>query len=136
MIRDAQLARRLWSSLEPVHAVTYFHQNPSQRSPTPATRDSGWVTSPARRADGSVGPEIVFATFYNFSMAHIRRALPDGWTFAPPSAALEVRREGSVAALQRAFAHRELAESVATAAMLARAGGRVRADGRPHLVRG
>jgi hypothetical protein len=70
---------------------------------------------------GRVGPEIVFATFYNFSMAEVRRALPEGWTFAPPSAALEARQEGSVAALQRAFAHRKLAESVATAARLGRA---------------
>ena len=34
---------------------------------------------------GRVGPEIVFATFYNFSMAHVRRAIPDAWTFAPPA---------------------------------------------------
>jgi hypothetical protein len=69
---------------------------------------------------GRVGPEIVFATFYNFSMAHVRRAIPDSWTFAPPSAALAARRQGSVAALQRAFADRQLAESIETAAMLAR----------------
>ena len=61
----------------------------------------------------------MFATFYNFSMAHVRRAIPDAWMFAPPSAALEARQEGSVAALRRAFAGRELA--VETAAMLARA---------------
>jgi hypothetical protein len=70
---------------------------------------------------GRVGPEIVFATFYNFSMAHVRRAIPDGWTFAPPTAALEARQEGSAAALQRAFAAPELAEAVETAARLARA---------------
>jgi hypothetical protein len=69
---------------------------------------------------GPVGPEIVFATFYNFSMAHVRRAVPDAWTFAPPRAALEARQDGSVAVLQRAFADGELAESVGTAAMLAR----------------
>jgi hypothetical protein len=69
---------------------------------------------------GRVGPEIVFATFYNFSMTHVRRALPDAWTFAPPSAALEARLVGSVAALRRGFADRELAEAVETAAMLAR----------------
>ena len=30
MTRDAQLARRLWSRLEPIHAVTYF--SPEARS--------------------------------------------------------------------------------------------------------
>jgi len=122
MIRDAQLARRLWSRLEPIHAVTYFSPEPLA-----ALANTGykgfWMGYFAGRAApmGRVGPEIVFATFYNFSMAHIRRAIPDAWTFAPPGAALESRQEGSVAALQRASADRELAESVETAAMLARA---------------
>ncbi len=128
MIRNAQLARRLWSCLEPIHAVTYFSPEPLA-----ALADTGykgfWMGYFAGRAApmGRVGPEIVFAAFYNFSMAHVRRAIPDSWTFAPPSAALEARREGSVAALQRAFADRELAESVATAAML----GRVAAESAP-----
>ena len=85
---------------------------------------------------GRVGPEIVFATFYNFSMAHVRRAIPDAWTFAPPSAALEARQEGSVAALKRAFADRELAEAVGDSSDVGPRSGRVRADGRLHLVRG
>jgi hypothetical protein len=122
MTRDAQLARRLWSCLEPIHAVAYF-------SPEPLTAlaETGykgfWMGYFAGRAApmGRVGPEIVFATFYNFSMAHVRRAIPDAWTFAPPSAALEARQHGSVAALLRAFADRELAETVESAATLARA---------------
>jgi hypothetical protein len=122
MIRDAQLARRLWSRLEPIHAVTYFSPEPLA-----ALADAGykgfWMGYFAGRAApmGRVGPEIVFAAFYNFSLAHVRRALPDAWAFAPPSAALQARQEGSVAALQRAFAGRELAEPAQTAAMLARA---------------
>jgi hypothetical protein len=121
MIPDAQLARRLWSGLEPIHAVTYFSPEPLA-----ALADAGykgfWMGYFAGRAApmGRVGAEMVFATFYNFSMEHVRRAIPDAWTFAPPSAALEARQEGSVAALQRAFADRDLAESVETAAMLAR----------------
>jgi hypothetical protein len=122
MIRDAQLARRLWSCLEPIHAVTYFSPEPLA-----ALAEAGykgfWMGYFAGRAApmGPVGPEIVFATFYNFSMAHVRRAIPDAWTFAPPGAAVAARQAGSVAALQRAFADRRLAVSVATAATLARA---------------
>ena len=48
MIRDAQLARRLWSRLEPIHAVTYFSPEArSLRLPKLGTRGSGWVTSRA-----------------------------------------------------------------------------------------
>jgi len=121
MIRDAQAARRLWSRLEPIHAVTYFA--PEARA---ALADAGykgfWMGYFAGRAApmGPVGPEAVLAAFYNFSMAHISRAIPDAWTFAPPSAALEARQQGSVMALQRAFAGRELTEAVETAALLAR----------------
>jgi hypothetical protein len=121
MIRDARVARRLWSCVEPIHAVTYFSPEPLA-----TLTDTGykgfWMGYFAGRAApmGAVGPEIVFATFYNFSMAHVRRAIPDAWGFAPPRAALAARQKGSVAALQRAFANRGLGESLETAAMLAR----------------
>lgn len=121
MIRGAQVARRLWSRLEPIHAVTYFA--PEARA---ALADAGykgfWMGYFAGRAApmGPIGPEVVLATFYNFSMAHISRAIPDAWTFASPSAALAARQQGSVAALQRAFTGSELTEAVETAALLAR----------------
>jgi hypothetical protein len=119
--RDAQFARRLWSRLEPIHAVTYF--SPEART---ALADAGyrgfWMGYFAGRAApmGPVGPGVVLATFYNFSMEHVSRAIPDAWAFAPPSSAFEARQQGSVAALQRAFAHRDLGEAVCTAAALAR----------------
>lgn len=121
MIRDAQVARRLWSRLEPIHAVTYF--SPEARA---ALADAGykgfWMGYFAGRAApmGRVGPEVVLATFYNFSKAHVSRAIPDAWTLAPPSAALEARQQGSVTALQRAYAGSGLTEAVETAALLAR----------------
>jgi hypothetical protein len=122
MTGDTHLARRLWSRLEPIHAVTYF--SPQART---ALADAGykgfWMGYFAGRAAplGPVGPEVVFATFYNFSIAHVSRAIPDAWTFAPPPAALEARQEGSVAALRRAFAHGNLTEEVKTASVLMRA---------------
>jgi hypothetical protein len=122
MIRDAQLARRLWSRLEPIHAVTYFSREPLDALTT-AGYKGFWMGYFAGRAApmGPVGPEIVFATFYNFSMAQVERAVPDAWTFAPPHAALAARQEGSVAALRRAIADIEVGESLETAATLARA---------------
>ena len=121
MIRDAELARRLWSRLEPIHVVTYF--SPEARAALSGAGYKGfWMGYFAGRAApmGPVGAEIVFATFYNFSIAHVQRAIPDAWTFAPPSAALQARERGSTAALRRAFADSDLAEAVQTAAVLAR----------------
>jgi hypothetical protein len=122
VIRDAQTARRLWSRLEPIHVVTYFA--PESRAALSGTGYKGfWMGYFAGRAApmGPVGAEVVLATFYNFSISHVRRAVPDAWTFAPPDAALEARQRGATAALQRAFAGQDLAAAVETAAALARA---------------
>jgi len=122
MTREATLARRLWPGLEVIHVVTYF--SPEARSALSEAGYKGfWMGYFAGRAApiGAVGPEIVFATFYNFSIGHIGRAIPDAWSFAAPSAALEARQRGSAAALERAFAPSDLARDVETAAVLARA---------------
>ena len=122
VIRDAQTARRLWSRVEPIHDVTYF--SPEARAALSGAGYKGfWMGYFAGRAApmGPVGPEVVFAAFYNFSISHVRRALPDAWTFAPPTAALQAREHGAVAALRRAFAGDDLAEAVQTAAVLGRA---------------
>jgi hypothetical protein len=122
MIRDAQLARSLWSRLEPIHAVTYFSPEPLEALAT-AGYKGFWMGYFAGRAApiGPVGPEVVVAAFYNFSMAHVSRAIPDAWKFAPPHAALAARQEGSVAALRRALADSDPGEVLETAATLARA---------------
>jgi hypothetical protein len=121
VIRDAELARLLWSRVEPIHAVTYF--SPEARAALSGAGYKGfWMGYFAGRAApmGPVGAEIVFATFYNFSISHVSRAIPDAWSLAPPSVALEARQRGAEAALQRAFGRNDLAEAVETAAVLAR----------------
>jgi hypothetical protein len=122
VIRDAQTARRLWSRVESIHGVTYF--SPEARAALSGAGYKGfWMGYFAGRAApmGPVGPEVVLATFYNFSMSHVSRAIPDAWMFAPPTAALEARERGAVAALRRAFAADDLTEIVQTAVVLARA---------------
>jgi hypothetical protein len=119
--RDADLARRLWSLFEPIHAVTYFSPEPLA-----ALADAGykgfWMGYFAGRAAplGPVGPNVVFATFYNFSIRHVGRAIPDAWTLASPGVALQARQQGAVAALQRAFADKNLTDTVENAGTLAR----------------
>lgn len=122
MIRNASLARKLWSRLEPIHAVTYFSPEPVS-----ALADAGykgfWMGYFAGRAAplGPVGPDVVFATFYNFALTHVARAIPDAWAFAPPGEALRARLAGSVAALRRAFEPSDLDTTVRKAAELASA---------------
>ncbi|MDO7869309.1 SCO6745 family protein [Nocardioides jiangxiensis] len=95
-------ARRLWQLLEPVHAVTYFSPEPLAAL-TAAGYRGFWMGYFAGRAAplGPVGPDVVLPLFHNFAPAHVARALPDAWSFAPPEHALSARLEGSVAALRR-----------------------------------
>jgi hypothetical protein len=61
---------------------------------------------------------VVHALFYNFGWERVARALPAAWGFAPPSAALGARVEGSVAALRRALGDDADAPAVTRAAEL------------------
>jgi hypothetical protein len=114
-------ARALWQLLEPIHAVTYFSPEPLE-----ALRAAGyrgfWMGYFAGRAAplGAASAELVRATFHNFTAAHVARAIPDAWRFAPPEAALAARAAGSVAALRRHLGEQGAASArVAVAADLA-----------------
>lgn len=106
--------------LEPIHAVTYFSPEPLA-----ALRAQGyrgfWMGYFAGRAAplGDASAEVVQALFYNFTLDHVARALPDAWSFAPPSAALSARLDGSVAALERLLGGLRSGDDVARAADLA-----------------
>jgi hypothetical protein len=111
--RSYLLARRLWTLIEPIHIVTYFSVEPLSTLAN-AGYKGFWMGYFAGRAAplGPVGADLVFSTFYNFSFQHVSRAIPDAWSFAPPSAALEARQRGSVEALQRAFAELEIGDDL------------------------
>jgi len=97
---DAGMARRMWRLFEPIHALTYFA--PESTEALKATGLRGyWMSYFAGRASpmGAVDAPIVEATFFNFAPWLVRRALPDAWTFATPSAVLEARWRGIAAAL-------------------------------------
>ena len=118
------MARNVWRRLEPLHAVTYF-----AAEPLAALADAGyrgfWMGYFAGRAAplGPVGPDVVGALFYNFAPSRVARALPDAWAIAPPAAALDARRTGSVAALRRALGPDADGPAVEEAAALAAARG-------------
>jgi hypothetical protein len=96
-------ARRLWTTVEPLHDVIYF---------APGIRDSGkaiglrgyWMTYFAYRAAplGPVGPGPVIATFAGFKPSMVAKALPDAWSRAAPEVCLDARLAAAVAALRSA----------------------------------
>ncbi|RMI34398.1 hypothetical protein EBN03_05910 [Nocardia stercoris] len=101
----------MWRVLEPLHSVTYF-----EPGCIAANKDAGlrgyWMGYFAARSAplGAAGPELVTATFFNFSPAMVARALPDAWGFADPDTVLEVRQRAAAAAL------RAMAPEIAAAA--------------------
>lgn len=121
MSKPPNVVRQLWYAAEPIHVVTYF----SEEGRT-ALADAGykgfWMGYIAGRAAplGEASPQLVAATFYNFSLAHISRAIPDAWSFAPPGAAIEARQRGAADALRRAFKQSDIDLDVRNVAALAR----------------
>lgn len=94
-------ARRLWTTVEPLHDVIYFW---------PGIRDSGkaiglrgyWMTYFAFRAAplGAVGAGPVIATFAGFEPSMVAKALPDAWTRATPAQCLDARLEAATVGLR------------------------------------
>jgi hypothetical protein len=127
-------ARRLWSLLEPLHAVTYFTVEARTAADAVGLRGF-WMAYAAQRAAplGAVGPEVAHAAFHGFHRLRIERALPDAWDLADPARCLTARSVGAGAALHRLLgeeaAHRpeiaEAAELAGAAADAADTEGRV-----------
>ncbi len=117
---EAGSARRLWTVLEPVHAVTYFSQECAERY-TALGLKGFWMGYFASRSApfGEASAELATATFFNFRPSMAERALPDAWTFASPGAVLEARLDGSLATLRSSLGAAGEAAGVEEAAGLA-----------------
>jgi hypothetical protein len=101
----AQVARRIWTLVEPVHAVTYF--SPEARSAFESAGLRGfWRGYFAGRSAplGRVDAAPVIASFFNFAPSMVKRALPAVWDLVSPQQALAAREAGAVAALGRLLA--------------------------------
>jgi hypothetical protein len=90
----------MWRALEPLHAVTYFA--PPSLDALRATGLRGfWMAYFAARSApmGAAPASVVEATFFNFAPWLVRRAIPDAWSFATPTAVLDARWAGVSATL-------------------------------------
>jgi hypothetical protein len=104
---EASIARTLWATAEPLHALTYFA--PEVRAATEAAGLRGfWRGYFATRAAplGAVGPGPVTAAFYNFAPTMVARAVPGVWVSTPPERAWAARLDGIDAALEACFGGR------------------------------
>lgn len=93
-------ARLMWTHVEPLHAVTYFH--PRARAAYEAVGLRGyWRGYFAGRAAplGPTDAAPVIAAFYSFAPPMVSRALPAVWRLATPQEALRARLTGAVQAL-------------------------------------
>jgi hypothetical protein len=126
-------SRRMWQTLEPYHAITYFA--PETRAATDALGlKGGWMSYFACRAAplGPVGPDLVAALFYSFHPSMPARALPDAWSYASPAQILDARLAAVDRAVRRLFPQAIDSADLARAADLARRAAELTSvDGRP-----
>jgi len=114
-------ARSMWQYGEPINAIVYYA--PEVRAATDAVGlKGGWMSYFGCRAAplGAATAPLVSALFYNFHSNMVERAIPDVWSYAPPSALLEVRLAAIDLAMRRILGDAVVSSpSVARAAELA-----------------
>jgi len=126
------LARRLWTAIEPVHAIVYFAPEPLEAAKKTGLRGF-WMSYFASRVAplGPVPSAAVEAVTYGFAPAMVARAIPDAWTFAAPSAVLAARLESAPEALRHHADAPVLACADELSELLCEAVAGCRFDGRP-----
>jgi hypothetical protein len=121
---DLGMVRQMWKLLEPVHAILYYAPEVSARMEKLGfTIETRWPSYfPLRAAPlGTVGPELVTATFYSFNPAMVREHIPAAWTTAQPEDVLAAREEGVSEALRKLTQGQDLTEAATLARQLAEA---------------
>lgn len=101
---NANIARKTWRTLEPIHGMVYFIDEAHTRySELGLEGRSGYFASRAAPM-GAVATEVVIATFFNFRPQLVRDAMSGVWDRVTPQQVLAARLDAVDAALTRAFA--------------------------------
>ena len=126
----SQVARRMWTLFEPIHAVTYFAAEARAAFEAAGVRGFWRGYFAGRSAPlGRVTAAPVTSSFYTFAPQMVSRALPGVWELITPDQALATREAGAVAALNRLLG--DLTDAAGRAAdMLAEAAERLDCSGR------
>ena len=104
MMTFMTVARRLWTLLEPIHALTYFA--PEARSAFEAVGLRGFWRGyfGGRLAPlGAVDAPLATAVLFGFAPSMVARGVPDVWTRAAPSVVLDARLAGVEPVLRRVW---------------------------------
>jgi hypothetical protein len=126
----SQVARRMWTLFEPIHAMTYFAAEARAAYEAVGLRGFWRGYFAGRSAPlGRVSSAPVTASFFTFAPQMVARALPDVWNLISPEQALAVREAGAVTALSRVLGDLSDAADVA-ADMLSVAAADVDCSGR------
>jgi hypothetical protein len=97
-----QVARRMWTLFEPIHAMTYFAAEARAAYEAAGLRGFWRGYFAGRSAPlGRVSSAPVTASFFTFAPQMVSRALPEVWDLISPEQALAVREAGAVTALNR-----------------------------------
>jgi hypothetical protein len=130
---DAELARKMWRTLEPYHGMIYFSPAATEAyAELGVTGRSGYFASRAAPM-GAVPASVVIATFFNFNPALVHRAMDGVWDTTTPAAILEARLGAVDVALHQALEPEQLesAEMAEAAALARRAAEGLPIEGRP-----
>ncbi|MGH3413011.1 MAG: SCO6745 family protein [Marmoricola sp.] len=105
-------SRSAWKSLEALHVVGYFAEEPTAEYVALGLHPSLSYFSSRGAAMGAVGPEVTEATFYVFAPWLHRRALPAAWEKTTPERLVRARRDGVSRALRRVLGTPDVAEAL------------------------
>src|SRR2546423_5271637 len=98
------VARQTWRTLEPIHGMVYFAQEPKDcYAAIGVTNDRMGYFASRSAPMGAVPADVVIATFFNFNPGLIRRVIPAAWDITSPGQILAARLEGADRALRRAL---------------------------------
>lgn len=119
---EPTVARQMYRTIEPFHGFVYLVPEAEAEDEYAAFGLPGRMGSFASRSApmGPVPAEVVIATFYNFSPALVRRAIPEAWARTTPADLLAARLRVVDRVLRRVLgddvpAGSELAEALALA---------------------
>ncbi|MDQ1695310.1 MAG: hypothetical protein QOJ03_663, partial [Frankiaceae bacterium] len=116
------IARTAHKMLEPIHTHIYFVPEAGEHYVAAGVKGGRRGYFASRSAPlGVVPAEVVIATFYNFSPALVRKAIPSAWETSSPEAVLTARFAAADAALRRLLGSDVVdSDDMAEAASLAR----------------
>lgn len=130
---DELIARKMWATLEPYHAMIYFAPEADAEWDRLGFPHHGMGYFASRAAAmGAVAPAVVAATFYNFNPAVVERFIPAAWHIASPEEIIDARYRAVDAALRRQIGDAtDSADMKETAAVAREAATACPPDGRP-----